>query len=63
MNENEEISLLIDIGTNGEIVLGNRYNRIHALPPPGLAFEGTVNIRNGQEESAGPLIGFISATS
>ncbi|MFH1578150.1 MAG: ASKHA domain-containing protein [Candidatus Omnitrophota bacterium] len=37
----EELSLLIDIGTNGEIVLGNREFLISAAASAGPAFEGS----------------------
>ena len=36
----EELSLLIDIGTNGEMVLGNRDRRIACSTAAGPAFEG-----------------------
>lgn len=36
----EELSLLIDIGTNGEMVLGNRHRRIACSTAAGPAFEG-----------------------
>jgi uncharacterized 2Fe-2S/4Fe-4S cluster protein (DUF4445 family) len=39
--ENDELSLLIDIGTNGEIVLGNREWMIGAAASAGPAFEGS----------------------
>ena len=46
MYETEDISLLIDIGTNGEIVLGGN-NRLYACSTAaGPAFEGA-NIRHG----------------
>ena len=41
LSENEEISLLVDIGTNGEIVLGNREWMIGAAASAGPAFEGS----------------------
>ena len=44
--ENDEISLLIDIGTNGEIVLGSKEWLISCSTAAGPAFEGA-NIRNG----------------
>ncbi len=44
--ENEEISLLVDIGTNGEIVLGCKDWMIACSTAAGPAFEGA-NIRNG----------------
>lgn len=44
--KNDEISLLIDIGTNGEIVLGNKEAMYSCSTAAGPAFEGA-NIRNG----------------
>lgn len=46
MYEQEDISLLIDIGTNGEIVLGNKDALYACSSAAGPAFEGA-NIRNG----------------
>lgn len=46
MYEHEDISLLIDIGTNGEIVLGNKDALYACSSAAGPAFEGA-NIRNG----------------
>ncbi|AUS97900.1 ferredoxin [Clostridium thermosuccinogenes] len=46
MYENDGISLLIDIGTNGEIVLGGRDWLYSCSTAAGPAFEGA-NIRNG----------------
>lgn len=46
MYQQEDISLLIDIGTNGEIVLGNRDRLYACSSAAGPAFEGA-NIRNG----------------
>lgn len=43
MGEREEIMLLIDLGTNGEIVLGNRAKRIACAAAAGPAFEGGAN--------------------
>lgn len=39
--EKDEISLLVDIGTNGEIVLGNREWMVAAAASAGPAFEGS----------------------
>jgi len=39
--ESDELSLLIDIGTNGEIILGNREWMIGAAASAGPAFEGS----------------------
>ena len=41
--EREVITLLIDLGTNGELVLGNREKCIAAATAAGPAFEGGVN--------------------
>lgn len=43
MAEREEITLLIDLGTNGELLLGNRDRRIACATAAGPAFEGGVN--------------------
>lgn len=39
-DEEEKMTLMIDIGTNGEIVLGNRHRRIACSTAAGPAFEG-----------------------
>ncbi len=46
MHESDEITLLVDIGTNGEIVLGNKKWMYSCSAAAGPAFEGA-NIRNG----------------
>ena len=46
MYDNKKISLLIDIGTNGEIALGNNEWLVACSTAAGPAFEGA-NIRNG----------------
>lgn len=46
MFKSEKISLMIDIGTNGEMVLGNSKWMISCSTAAGPAFEGA-NIRNG----------------
>lgn len=43
MLETEEITLLIDLGTNGELVLGNKKKMISCSTAAGPAFEGGVN--------------------
>ncbi len=43
MNEREAITLLIDLGTNGEMVLGNRDKMLACATAAGPAFEGGVN--------------------
>jgi uncharacterized 2Fe-2S/4Fe-4S cluster protein (DUF4445 family) len=40
MHRDEEVSLLFDVGTNGEVVLGNRDWRIACSSSAGPAFEG-----------------------
>ncbi|MCX7708558.1 MAG: ASKHA domain-containing protein [Clostridia bacterium] len=46
MYRKEEISLLVDLGTNGEIVLGNNQWMVACSTAAGPAFEGA-NIRSG----------------
>lgn len=43
MAEEDGLTLLIDLGTNGEIVLGNRRRRIACATAAGPAFEGGAN--------------------
>lgn len=43
MCEREELTLLIDLGTNGEMVLGGRKRRIACTTAAGPAFEGGAN--------------------
>ena len=43
MAEKPELTLLIDLGTNGEMVLGSRERRIACSTAAGSAFEGGVN--------------------
>ncbi len=50
----EELTLLIDIGTNGEMVLGNRHRRIACSTAAGPAFEGA-KISCGMAGSAGAV--------
>ncbi|MGE5613232.1 MAG: ASKHA domain-containing protein [Bacillota bacterium] len=56
MYEKDEISLLVDIGTNGEIVLGGAKWLLACSTAAGPAFEGA-NIRNGM----GSVIGAINS--
>jgi uncharacterized 2Fe-2S/4Fe-4S cluster protein (DUF4445 family) len=44
--DQDEISLIIDVGTNAEIILGNRERLLVASSPTGPAFEGA-QISNG----------------
>lgn len=50
----ERLTLLVDIGTNGEIVLGNRHRMIACSTAAGPAFEGT-GIGCGMRASAGAV--------
>lgn len=43
MEECDEMTLLIDLGTNGEMVLGNKKRRIACATAAGPAFEGGAN--------------------
>jgi uncharacterized 2Fe-2S/4Fe-4S cluster protein (DUF4445 family) len=50
----DEISLIIDVGTNAEIVLGNRQRLLAASSPTGPAFEGA-QISAGQRAAPGAI--------
>jgi uncharacterized 2Fe-2S/4Fe-4S cluster protein (DUF4445 family) len=50
----EEVQLLVDVGTNAEIVLGNRDWLLAASSPTGPAFEGA-QISCGQRATAGAI--------
>ena len=50
----DAMMLVIDIGTNGEMVLGNRHKLISASVPTGPAFEGA-QISNGMRAAAGAI--------
>jgi len=52
--EREEVSLIIDVGTNAEIVLGNRDRILAASSPTGPAFEGA-QISGGQRAAPGAI--------
>ena len=54
MNREEELCLLIDIGTNGEMVLGNKTRRIACSTAAGPAFEGA-RISCGMRGTAGAI--------
>lgn len=49
-----DVTLLIDVGTNGEIVLGNRERLLSASSPTGPAFEGA-QVRDGMRAAAGAI--------
>jgi uncharacterized 2Fe-2S/4Fe-4S cluster protein (DUF4445 family) len=58
LDESTPVNLLIDIGTNGEIVLGNKDRLVACSTAAGPAFEGA-QIRNG----AGGITGAINGAS
>ena len=52
--ESDDVTLLVDIGTNAEIVLGNRMRLLACSSPTGPAFEGA-QISCGQRAAAGAI--------
>ena len=50
----DEMMLLVDVGTNAEIVLGNRHRMLAASSPTGPAFEGA-QISSGQRAAPGAI--------
>ncbi len=50
----DELSLLVDVGTNAEIVLGNRHRLVACSSPTGPAFEGA-QISCGQRAAPGAI--------
>ena len=54
LHEGAEMTLLVDIGTNGEMVLGNRDRMIACSTAAGPALEGA-NIRCGMRAAAGAI--------
>jgi uncharacterized 2Fe-2S/4Fe-4S cluster protein (DUF4445 family) len=54
MAENEKYSVLIDLGTNGEIVIGNRDKIVCASTAAGPAFEGA-KISQGMRATTGAI--------
>ena len=53
-DQQDEIMLVIDIGTNAEILLGNRERLLSASSPTGPAFEGA-QITHGQRAAPGAI--------
>ena len=51
---NDEMTLIVDVGTNAEIVLGNREKLLAASSPTGPAFEGA-QISSGQRAAPGAI--------
>ena len=54
MDRREEMTLLVDIGTNGEMVMGNRHRMVACSTAAGPALEGA-NIRFGMRGMAGAI--------
>lgn len=52
--ERDEISLIVDVGTNAEMLLGNRERLLAASSPTGPAFEGA-QISSGQRAAPGAI--------
>ncbi|MCW8925675.1 MAG: ASKHA domain-containing protein, partial [Xanthomonadales bacterium] len=52
--ESDQVSLLIDVGTNAELLLGNRDKLLAASSPTGPAFEGA-QISAGQRAAPGAI--------
>ena len=50
----EAVTLLVDVGTNAEIVLGNKHRLLACSSPTGPAFEGA-QISCGQRAAAGAI--------
>ena len=50
----DDVSLVVDVGTNAEIVLGNRHRLLAASSPTGPAFEGA-QISCGQRAAPGAI--------
>ena len=53
-HQRDAISLVVDVGTNAEIVLGNRDRLLAASSPTGPAFEGA-QISSGQRAAPGAI--------
>jgi uncharacterized 2Fe-2S/4Fe-4S cluster protein (DUF4445 family) len=53
-HESEVVELVVDVGTNAEIVLGNRHFLLAASSPTGPAFEGA-QISGGQRAAPGAI--------
>jgi uncharacterized 2Fe-2S/4Fe-4S cluster protein (DUF4445 family) len=52
--ERDEVSLIVDVGTNAELLLGNREKVLAASSPTGPAFEGA-QISSGQRAAPGAI--------
>ncbi len=54
MHKAEELTMFVDIGTNGEVVIGNKEFMVAASASAGPAFEGT-DSRDGMRASSGAI--------
>ncbi|MCP4302717.1 MAG: DUF4445 domain-containing protein [Gammaproteobacteria bacterium] len=52
--DRDEVSLVVDVGTNAEIIVGNRERLLAASSPTGPAFEGA-QISSGQRAAPGAI--------
>jgi uncharacterized 2Fe-2S/4Fe-4S cluster protein (DUF4445 family) len=52
--QDEGVRLLVDVGTNGEIILGSKVRTVATAAPAGPAFEGA-QIKDGMRASAGAI--------
>jgi len=52
--KNDEMTLIVDVGTNAEIILGNKERLLAASSPTGPAFEGA-QISSGQRAAPGAI--------
>ena len=50
----DEMTLIVDVGTNAEIILGNKERLLAASSPTGPAFEGA-QISSGQRAAPGAI--------
>jgi len=53
-HQRDEVTLVVDVGTNAEIVLGNRKRMLAASSPTGPAFEGA-QVSGGQRAAPGAI--------
>ena len=53
-HERDEISLIVDVGTNAEIILGNQERLLACSSPTGPAFEGA-EVTHGQRAAPGAI--------
>ena len=52
--ERDDVSLIVDVGTNAELLLGNKHRILAASSPTGPAFEGA-QISSGQRAAPGAI--------